>query len=79
MAVPPGDVAAGGDRNPVQPHPDGLKFAIFYTKVHDRILRPLMAGDQLQARHHYAGHSAPSTSKSASASTQPVSRPGLWA
>ena len=29
--------------------PDGLKFAIFYTKVHDRILRPLMAGDQPQA------------------------------
>jgi hypothetical protein len=28
---------------------DGLKFAIFYTKVHDRILRPLMAGDQPQA------------------------------
>ena len=29
--------------------PDGLKFAIFYTKVHDRILRPLMAGDQPHA------------------------------
>jgi hypothetical protein len=29
--------------------PDGLKFAIFHTKVHDRILRPLMAGDQPQA------------------------------
>jgi hypothetical protein len=29
--------------------PDGLRFAIFYTKVHDRILRPLMAGDQPQA------------------------------
>ena len=26
--------------------PDGLRFAIFYTKVHDRVLRPLMAGDQ---------------------------------
>jgi hypothetical protein len=26
--------------------PDGLRFAIFYTKVHDRLLRPLMAGDQ---------------------------------
>jgi hypothetical protein len=25
---------------------DGLRFAIFYTKVHDRVLRPLMAGDQ---------------------------------
>ena len=28
---------------------DGLLFAIFYTKVHDRVLRPLMAGDQPQA------------------------------
>ena len=29
--------------------PDGLKFAVFYTKVHDRILRPLMASDRPQA------------------------------
>ena len=28
---------------------DGLRFAIFYTKVHDRVLRPLMAGGQPQA------------------------------
>ena len=28
---------------------DGLRFAIFYTKVHDRVLRPLMAADQPQA------------------------------
>ena len=28
---------------------DGLRFAVFYTKVHDRMLRPLMAGDQPQA------------------------------
>ncbi len=27
----------------------GLRFAIFCTKVHDRVLRPLMAGDQPQA------------------------------
>jgi hypothetical protein len=26
--------------------PDGLRFAVFYTKVYDRILRPLMASDQ---------------------------------
>ena len=25
--------------------PDGVRFAIFYTKVHDRILRPLLAAD----------------------------------
>jgi len=29
--------------------PDGLRFAVFYTKVHDRVLRPLMAADQPQA------------------------------
>jgi hypothetical protein len=29
--------------------PDGLRFAIFYTKVHDRLLRPLMASDRPQA------------------------------
>ena len=28
---------------------DGLRFAIFYTKVHDRVLRPLFAADQPQA------------------------------
>jgi hypothetical protein len=26
---------------------DGLRFAIFYTKLHDRLLRPLLAADQL--------------------------------
>src|SRR5262249_38046469 len=29
--------------------PDGLRFAIFYTKDHDRTRRPLMASDQPQA------------------------------
>ena len=29
--------------------PDGLKFAIFYTKVHDRVLAPLFAASQPQA------------------------------
>ena len=28
---------------------DGLRFAVFYTKAYDRMLRPLMAGDQPQA------------------------------
>ena len=28
---------------------DGLAFAIFYTKVHDRVLRPLIATDRPQA------------------------------
>jgi hypothetical protein len=28
---------------------DGLRFAIFYTKIHNRVLRPLLASDQPQA------------------------------
>ena len=28
---------------------DGLRFAVFYTKVHDRVLTPLFAADQPQA------------------------------
>ena len=28
---------------------DGLRFAIFYTKLHDRLLRPLLAADQTPA------------------------------
>ena len=31
------------------PTADGQLFAVFYTKVHDRLLRPLIAGDQPQA------------------------------
>jgi hypothetical protein len=29
--------------------PDGIRVAIFYTKVHNRLLRPLLAADQPQA------------------------------
>jgi hypothetical protein len=29
--------------------PDGIKFAVFYTKPRNRLLRPLMAADQAQA------------------------------
>ena len=29
--------------------PDGLKVAIFYTKLHNRLLRPFLAADQPQA------------------------------
>jgi hypothetical protein len=29
--------------------PDGIKMAIFYTKLHNRLLRPLLAADQPQA------------------------------
>ena len=29
--------------------PDGIKIAVFYTKLHNRLLRPLLAADQPQA------------------------------
>ena len=29
--------------------PDGIKFAVFYTKLHNRLLRPLMAAGQPRA------------------------------
>jgi len=32
-------------RNLYRLTPDGLAFAIFYTKVHNRVLRPLLATD----------------------------------
>jgi hypothetical protein len=41
--------------------PDGIKVAVFYTKLHNRLLRPLLAADQPQPR----PYSAPSTSTSA--------------
>jgi hypothetical protein len=31
------------DHHRYTPTPDGIQFAIFYTKVHDRVLRPLIA------------------------------------
>jgi hypothetical protein len=40
---------------------DGLRFAIFYTKLHDRLLRPLLAADQPPPRHHYEKRCTPST------------------
>ncbi|MGH3294316.1 MAG: hypothetical protein ACRDP7_21175, partial [Trebonia sp.] len=35
--------------NRYAPTPDGTKFAVFCTKLHNRLLRPLMAADQAQA------------------------------
>ena len=29
--------------------PEGVKMAVFYTKLHNRLLRPLLAADQPQA------------------------------
>jgi hypothetical protein len=52
---------------------DGLRFAIFYTKLHDRLLRPLLAADQPPAPLplRKALRTAPSTLTSQNASTTP--------
>ncbi len=36
-------------RNAYTPTPDGIQFAVFYTKVHDRVLRPLFTGTEPHA------------------------------
>jgi hypothetical protein len=40
-------------QEPVLPSVDGLRFAIFYTKLHDRLPRPLLATSH--QRHHGRG------------------------
>ena len=55
---------------------DGQRFAVFYTKVHNRLLRPLMAADQPPAP--LAGPTSPdesSTAPSPTTSTTPASPP----
>ena len=51
--------------------PDGIKMAVFYTKLHNRLLRPLMAADQAQAPPDCARPSASSTSTSTTTSPAP--------
>ena len=51
---------------------DGLRFAIFYTKVHDRLLRPLLAADQPPAPPPYEKRCTPSTFTSQKPSTRPA-------
>jgi hypothetical protein len=44
--------------------PDGVKVGIFYTKLHNRLLRPLLAADQRQAPPSSPPPYAPSTGTS---------------
>ena len=54
--------------------PDGIKVAVFYTKLHNRLLRPLLAADQPQApRRTPRRPCAPSTSTSTTTSPAPGS------
>ena len=52
---------------------DGLRFAVFYTKVHDRVLTPLFAADQPQAPPELHAVYARSTDISINASPTPGS------
>ena len=55
--------------------PDGLAFAIFYTKVHDRVLSPLFAAASRRHPPSSARHSAPSSTTSTSDSPMPGCQP----
>jgi hypothetical protein len=41
--------AFGSSTPPLHPEPDGIKVAVSYIKLHNRLLRPLLAADQPQA------------------------------
>jgi hypothetical protein len=56
---------------------DGLRFAIFYTKLHDRLLPPCLPPTSPLPRQHYEKYSAPSTLTSQNASTTPDCRSKL--
>ena len=58
---------------PVRPDPRRLRFAVFYTKVHNRLLRPLMAATSPRHHPNSGKHCAPSTGTSATTSTAPAS------
>jgi hypothetical protein len=53
--------------------PDGIAMAVFYTKLHNRLLRPLMAADQPQAPRPSATPCTPSISMSMTTSAAPAS------
>jgi len=55
--------------------PDGQRVAIFYTKVHNRLLRPLLAADRRPAPNPCARPCASSTTTSPTTSTPPASLP----
>jgi hypothetical protein len=55
--------------------PDGLKFAIFYAKAHNRVLGPLFAAGQPRPHPSSALRFAPSNSTSTSASPTPACPP----
>jgi hypothetical protein len=55
--------------------PDGLAFAIFYTKVHDRVLAPLFAAGQPRPRPSSPPRSARSNTTSTNASPAPGCQP----
>ena len=54
---------------------DGQRFAVFYTKVHNRVLRPLMAADHHPPHSRSARPSGSLTTLSPTTSTTPVSPP----
>jgi hypothetical protein len=63
---------------PGHPDPDGIGFAVFSTKVHDRVLRPLLATRSQPTRHpNSAPRSTPSTTQSTNAWPHPAAHRSL--
>jgi hypothetical protein len=59
----------------VHPDPDGLKFAVFYTKFQTAFCARSWPATSHRPRRHSARHVAPSTPKSAGALTRLVFQP----
>jgi hypothetical protein len=53
--------------------PEGTRFALFYTKLHDHVMLPLMSADHPPRQTTSAKHSPPSTSTSPHTATTPDS------
>lgn len=55
---------------------DGIKVTFFYTKLHNRLLRPLLAADQSQAPPELCAPCPPSISTSTTTSSAPGDQQG---
>ena len=63
------------DTNTYRLTPDGQRVAIFYTKVHDRLLRPLLAADAPPAPPDLRDALTPSTTTSPTTPATLTSKP----
>ena len=57
--------------------PDGIRVAVFYTKLHNRLMRPLLNADKPPANTNIRQPSQPSNTPSTTTPTPPASQPEL--